>query len=221
MKFQADGRLHQVLFAFSDLAYVILPIAFIYRVQMPRVRKIGLILLLGLSVLTAGSCIAKISIMILGLQGKLPNSFSPDFGGVVFLTSGIEQSLVITMGCIPTLGPLAKVQYGALLTAVGDSLLSLLGSRGRASPRGSGNRSVYRGGNDVELGNAKRVSDEVSGASDKNLNLVGHNRVEKYSASASAQGSDDNFNPSLKRIGTGNIRRDDSYGFTYGGGGSK
>ncbi|KAM7200664.1 hypothetical protein V8F20_005166 [Naviculisporaceae sp. PSN 640] len=224
----------QFLYAISDLTYVVFPIAFIYKVQMPRARKIGLIILLGLSILTAGACIAKISIMILGLTNQLPMSFSPDFGGVVFLTSSIEQCLVIIMGCIPTLGPLAKFQYAAFFSAIGDSFITLLGSRG--SQRGSSRdrRSVYRDREgDIELGRGQRstskirASDEASGASDRSdsvkkggrsaVVMIGneHHKVEPYSVTASADGSQPGVPSPRDKNRGGIIRRDDTYGVSY------
>ncbi|KAM7184230.1 hypothetical protein V8F33_013093 [Rhypophila sp. PSN 637] len=221
----------QFLFAFSDLAYVILPVLFIYKVQMPRARKIGLIILLSLSVLTAGACIAKIAIILLGLTNQLPTSFGPDFGGIVFLTSSIEQSMVIIMGCIPTMGPLAKIQYAAVFTAIGDSIVSLMGSR-RGSQRGSGNRSsMYR--DDVELGQQQgstskiRASDEASGHSGGADSVPSKQEapspgvgekfrpgIEEYSVTASAQESHHNLAPG-RGNGAGFIRRDDTFGVTY------
>ncbi|KAK0732949.1 hypothetical protein B0T26DRAFT_632953 [Lasiosphaeria miniovina] len=170
---QMDERINQYtslalqfLFAISDLLYVVMPVWFVWRVQMKRNRKIGLIILLSLSIVTAGASITKIVIIIMGLMGTLPDSFSPDFGGTVFLTSSIEQSLVIIMGCIPTLGPLSKLQYTAFFSAVGDSIISLLTTR-RRSPRGSATGSVYPGGEDVEMGGKLRISDEASARAQK------------------------------------------------------
>jgi hypothetical protein len=102
-------------------------------------EKAALVLLLGLSLITMGSVIAKGIILIL---------FHADpVGGIAtlnpaaFLTTSIEQCLVIILGCMPTLGPVCIPIIGAM----GESLI-------RHLPRNKGTTSCGAGqDNMIEL----------------------------------------------------------------------
>jgi hypothetical protein len=111
---------------------------------------------MGMSIIAFGAAFAKVVVTILALEGQLPGSFMPDFGGLIFLVSSIEQSIVIAMGCIPTLGPITKIKFSALY-ALGKSLTDLI-SNGRRSRKSSRDHSLYNEG--IDLGPSKRISDD-------------------------------------------------------------
>ncbi|KAH8897481.1 hypothetical protein GQ53DRAFT_838073 [Thozetella sp. PMI_491] len=148
-----DGRVNQYmteasqfLFAIYDFVFVLLPVSFIWQLHRPFMEKAALVLLLGLSLITMGSVIAKGVVLIM---------FHADpVGGIatlnpaVFLTTAIEQCLVIILGCMPTLGPVCIPVIGAM----GESLL-------RRHPRGKRTRSCEAGQNNmIDLGTEQTQS---------------------------------------------------------------
>jgi hypothetical protein len=145
--------------AISDLAYVFFPVAFVWTIRMPLVRKIGLVLLLGISILTFFAAMAKVIVAILALRGELPLTSSPDFGGAIFLVSGVEQALVISLGCVPTLGPVTKLQMPTI-TSIGQSIANLVSRSSGRSRKSSPerDRSIYHD-QDLELAPPLRLSD--------------------------------------------------------------
>lgn len=154
----AIGFVYQL--AISDLIYVAFPISFVWKLHMPTHRKFGLSVLLGAGIVTFGAAIAKIVVSTMQVRGQVSATQAPVFGGVIFLISGIEQGLVIILGCTPTMGPLSKIAtsfYGI----IGHSLASLV-TRGKRSLSRKSSRENSMSGENIEMGMAKRLSGESS-----------------------------------------------------------
>lgn len=150
-----------VLVAISDLSYVILPVLFIMRLNMRLSRKIGIALLISVSLMTAAVEISKFVLGELALKdtGPLVEDYqSGRIVGLIFMLSQIEQCLVIIAGCVPTLGPLAKT-HTATLSWLGNSLVQLITRRSR-SMKNSPNRSLVV--EDIELAPKVRLADDNS-----------------------------------------------------------
>ncbi|KAI0009470.1 hypothetical protein F4779DRAFT_581727 [Xylariaceae sp. FL0662B] len=124
----------QLLYTISDLTYVLFPVMFIWKLHMPVARKIGFILLMCLSLITMGAALAKVVVVFMRMNAT-PIAGSTNFryfNGLVNLLCGVEQCLVIIMGCIPSLRPMAKLRPNwKLLSDIGESLASLLTTRSR------------------------------------------------------------------------------------------
>lgn len=129
-------------------------------------RKVGLVLLMGLSFITAAGGATKVAIIIVNLSGSplLGTGARNYYVGVVYLASGVEECLVLIMGCIPTLRPLAKLKFPGF-SDIGSSIASLI-PRARRKNSASTLASAYGGHvayQDLELQQPKlRSSDDGS-----------------------------------------------------------
>ncbi|KAK0630992.1 hypothetical protein B0T17DRAFT_236873 [Bombardia bombarda] len=188
----------QALYALADLAFVVIPIGIIWRLNMDLKRRLGLVLLM-----TAGLFICAMSI----LKGvsAIPNTNGEDgpyAGTLSLLWATLEQASVVLIGNVAPLRPIFKLDIPVFRT-IADSVASLLGRGSQADTRGSGATgkvSGYRNYHDIELGTHKlgKVSD------------VSH-IVNGHSPSA---------NSSAKSLVEGNkVRRTDAFTVVYDGSG--
>ncbi|KAI1424625.1 hypothetical protein F5Y12DRAFT_431091 [Xylaria sp. FL1777] len=142
------------LFAGSDLTFAIIPISFVWNLNLPTRKKVGLSALFAGSLLAFFASITKTIFSTLEIRGALPKTSGPTSGGILWITSGVEQGLVIVLGTVPTLGPLTRLQ---LFNNFYESLMYLV-TFGRRSRRSSASQSVYR--EEVEMGQPRRLTDE-------------------------------------------------------------
>ncbi|KAI8946244.1 hypothetical protein F4801DRAFT_76181 [Xylaria longipes] len=141
--------------AISDLTFAIIPIIFVWNLQLPMRRKFGLMALLSGSLVAFLASLAKIIFSTLQVRGETGTPDGPTTGGIIWIASGIEQGLVITLGCVPSLGPLAQLH---VFNRIYESLAYLI-TFGR-SRRSTRSQSVYH--EEVELGQPRRLSDNGS-----------------------------------------------------------
>lgn len=110
---------------------------------MPTRRKIGLVALLAGSLCTAAVSILKTTT---AQSSNVDAQYKASLG---VLWSGLEETLVIIMGCVPTLRSLTKLEFRAF-SSFRSSLSSLLrGKRSKSSSLEDG-RSTYGPYNDLE-----------------------------------------------------------------------
>ncbi|KAJ2966335.1 hypothetical protein NUW58_g10685 [Xylaria curta] len=140
------------LAAISDLAFAITPTVFVWNLQLPLRRKIGFIALLSGSLLAFLASLGKIIFSTLQVRGEAGNNGATTTG-VIWITSTVEQSLVIALGSAPALGPLARLR---LFNGIYESLVYLV-TFGR-SRRSTRSQSVYHD-DEVELGQPRRLSE--------------------------------------------------------------
>lgn len=96
------------LYIFSDLTYVLFPVAFIWRLQMPLHNRIGLILVMCMSLFTMAMSILKTANMVIAFKANF-SSVDAQYDASLHLLYGLlEQHFVIIMGCIPSLRSLIK-----------------------------------------------------------------------------------------------------------------
>ncbi|KAI1076746.1 hypothetical protein F5B20DRAFT_572600 [Whalleya microplaca] len=192
----------QLLYTISDLTYVLFPVIFIWKLNMPMQRKIGFILLMCLSLITMGSALAKVVVVFMRMNAT-PIAGSTNFryfNGLVNLLCGVEQCLVIIMGCIPSLRPMAKLRLDwTLLSNIGESLASLVTRSRRKGSSGSLSSREKSSYHDLDL--TPKVSDERS-ISLKVPSI--RNSIRNFRKS-----SNQNLNPE------GQIRRTDDFTITY------
>lgn len=140
----------QAFFALSDVVYVIFPVIFVYKLNMATRKKVGLAILLGLSLITGAAAFSKV---VTNIVFSNVDPLGPRGGdlftlfGIMLLITSVEQSLVITIGCVPTLRPIALIKI-PFLSSFRETLASLLSTRrsggNQASKNSSKNSSKVR-----------------------------------------------------------------------------
>ncbi|RYP60985.1 hypothetical protein DL769_007910 [Monosporascus sp. CRB-8-3] len=121
----------QVFYAFSDLTYVLFPVIIVWRLNMSMGRRVGLVFVMALGLITLASALLKMSIIIVTtFGGPVESGGRSYFHGLIYLTSTIEQALVIIMGCIPTLQQVKHIDF-TRLRSIPSSLASLIPKRRR------------------------------------------------------------------------------------------
>ncbi|RYP66870.1 hypothetical protein DL769_005902 [Monosporascus sp. CRB-8-3] len=163
------GYLTQSIYTFADVSYVLLPVLIIWRLKMALHRRLGLIVLMAMSLFTATMSILKT--YTIHWQGN-PAVTDPLYrNSLQVLWANMEQTCVIIMGCVPTLRAIVKIELPLGLSRFGKSLASLIGrttdaskassaAMGKPSSSISGQSSYYRtsrsgGYHDLEMNTYK------------------------------------------------------------------
>lgn len=147
---------YPAIYTVSDITYVLFPVIIIWKLNMPTRRKVGLVALLAGSLCTAAFSIMKTS-GIESSHGDVQYNASLEV-----LWSGLEETMVIIMGCVPTLRSVTKLDFHAFRSL--RSSLSVL-VRGRKSEVSSleGGRITPGPYNDLEVNTYKLGQVGVSG----------------------------------------------------------
>ncbi|KAI0869650.1 hypothetical protein GGS24DRAFT_511735 [Hypoxylon argillaceum] len=127
----------QSFLAFSDLTYVLFPVLIVWRLNMPLRQRVGLCLLLALSLGTLAASIAKaITSNILNTVSASGSSMSDLQYDAAYsnLIGNTEQSLVIIIGCIPPLRPIMKVKMVKSLSSSVGNLIARMRSGNSTKP---------------------------------------------------------------------------------------
>lgn len=205
------------LFTVSDLTYVLFPILIIFKLNMPMRRKVGLAIMMSMSLVTVVASIMK----TLTSQGYSPDDEEVQYeASIAILWSALEQTLVILMSCIPPLRAAAKVKIPwlrNLKTTFAGSKASD-GSHGSRYGSRYGNNSAARwsGGHHAKasvnhddlFGSARRPLDLESGSSPFSSN-------EKVAYPSAAHGSQIRHGRGGSEDSTRGIIRTDTYGVTF------
>ncbi|KAI1311365.1 hypothetical protein F5Y03DRAFT_410519 [Xylaria venustula] len=123
----------QFLFAISDITFVLFPVLIIWKLNMRRRRKVALVLLLSMSLVTMIAALSKIVVVLVPLSGSLILGdhgllfFDGLFVVIINLASASEQCLVMMIGCIPTLYLLTKLRF-PYFQHIGASIVNLVPS---------------------------------------------------------------------------------------------
>jgi hypothetical protein len=144
---------------------VLFPVIIIWKLNMPTNRKIALAGLISLSLVTAGIVITKITVVLLRLTTTYisTGTLSHYYQSLTDLVACLEQSLVIIMGCIPTLRLPAHFKLpsigaiGSWVASLVSSARSLRSRSGRGSSYNSSEDSSYH---DLELVPKIRIPEE-------------------------------------------------------------
>ncbi|KAI1130048.1 hypothetical protein F5Y10DRAFT_290081 [Nemania abortiva] len=139
--------LHAYLAA-SDLLFALLPVIFVWKLNTNIRRKIGLTLVLALSIITFGIALAKL-VFIIGAISSAHSVLSQTADvfyifSLLSLISGIEQNLVIILGCVPKLHAVTKLEM-KIFDSFGSGIRSLLGmgTKDRSTPSSSSAQKPY------------------------------------------------------------------------------
>lgn len=133
---------------FSDLTYVLFPVIFVWKLKMAVRRKIGLIIMLGMSLITMSLSILKTT----AAAGSSQFSSHIIYDGALgVLWSVLEQTFVIIMGCVPTLRGVTKLDLPGV-NSISLSMASLIGrNRSKQSSINNGyTSSTSKGYKDLE-----------------------------------------------------------------------
>lgn len=131
---------------------------------MPLRRKIGLGLLMALSLFTMSASIMK-TITAQSNAGGQDIQYNTS---AAILWSAVEQCFVIMMGCIPPLATVTKIEFSTL-RSIATSLASLVSHRsqskasthGKRSGYDSASRSVYQ---DLEMNSSRKRGTQKDGS---------------------------------------------------------
>lgn len=113
------------LWTFTDLTFVLFPILVIWGLHMAMRQRLGLVLLMSVSLFTMVLSILK----TVGLKHIADQQADPTATDVLYgasleiLWSCLEQAFVIIMGCVPPLRSVVKLQ---LVRSISDSLASII-----------------------------------------------------------------------------------------------
>ncbi|KAF2651753.1 hypothetical protein K491DRAFT_636917 [Lophiostoma macrostomum CBS 122681] len=124
----------QTLYTFSDLTYVLIPVALIWRLNMPLQNRIGLIILMCVSLITMVMSILK-TVYIARAGHAKATTVDVQYEAILQVLFGVlEQDIVIIMGCVPSLRNLFIEGFKPLSALRSSRLASLI----------RGNRSANR-----------------------------------------------------------------------------
>jgi hypothetical protein len=183
-------------FAFGDLTYVLCPVIAIWKLNMPVRRKLGLGILLALSIFTMAAAIVKAVMAGPSFDDKNDKIY---LAGLSLTWSVIEQSLVIILGCIPPMKSLTMSQLGPLPRII-TSLENLV----RGSSKGTSTGASVEGSTEHSEGryyeltpSGKTVSRIETGTTDDQWQSNGK--------------GNSNSNSNTNSMEAGRIRRTDGY----------
>ncbi|KAH7087024.1 hypothetical protein FB567DRAFT_57350 [Paraphoma chrysanthemicola] len=159
-----EGNVTGALFALGDILYVLLPVIVVFKLTMPMRRKIGLIILLALSIFTMGCSIAKAVYAESGTKAKQDKQYTASLS---LMWSVTEQTFVIIMGCAPPLSSVTKLNV-PFVSSLGASIKKLVSSRASGSQTGaSSEQGQSKNGIYYELGVAGKTVSDVQANSKK------------------------------------------------------
>ncbi|KAK6953490.1 hypothetical protein Daesc_005795 [Daldinia eschscholtzii] len=99
------------LYCISDITFIFFPILIISKLNMNTSRKVGVSLLIAVSIITVAAAAGRLTIALLQMTGKTA-SMGPNWqyiDGIINFAACIEQDLVIIMGCVPILNTVTKL----------------------------------------------------------------------------------------------------------------
>ncbi|KAF2269979.1 integral membrane protein [Lojkania enalia] len=120
--------LGQALWTFTDLTFVLFPVMIIWRLQMAVRQRIGLVLLMSVSLLTMVLSILKtINLKHIADQQTNPTATDVQYDATLaILWTCLEQAFVIMMGCVPPLRSITRLE---VTKTISGSLSSILRAR--------------------------------------------------------------------------------------------
>ncbi|KAK8108108.1 uncharacterized protein PG998_010121 [Apiospora kogelbergensis] len=128
----------QFFFVISDITYVAFPVAIVWKLNMPTRRKVGLVVVMAMSLVTMCAALAKITVSLIPMTNSqiLGNPAVQYFTSIINFSSDCEQCLVIIMGCIPTLHLAGRLQLPTV-SQLRDNVSKALSRSGRKSSESS------------------------------------------------------------------------------------
>ncbi|KAM7191677.1 hypothetical protein V8F33_008773 [Rhypophila sp. PSN 637] len=133
----------QTTYTFADLIYVICPIFIIWRLNMRLHQRVGLAVVMGVSIITVVFSIIK---TVSAQSSDTQQADAQYNAALTVLWANGEQACVVLLGCVPALRALPSLDYSRL-RSIGSSL-SLLGRSQRSTNASKATKSfgVYSTG---------------------------------------------------------------------------
>jgi len=153
-----EGNVTGFFFALGDLCYVLFPVIVVWKLNMPLRQKLGLCMLLALSLFTMGCSIAKAVVAESGTSSSSDQQYK---SSLALMWSLFEQAFVIMMGCAPPLRSLTRLEL-PVVDSLSTSMKRLFSSRGSESVlESSTGLGQSKNGMYYELGVAGQSGSEV------------------------------------------------------------
>jgi len=180
----------QALWTFSDLTFVLFPVLVIWRLQMALRQRVGLIILMSMSLVTMVLSILKtIGLNNIANQQKDPTATDVQYdASLEILWSLLEQAFVIIMGCVP---PLRAIMRLELTQSISTSLTSLLRRR-TSSKSSTGDSLKYENSNGPYLDLEMSGDRQRRAVDSQQVLVVGKSKSSTSEASISYSRSRDN-----------------------------
>ena len=127
---------------------------------MPGRRKLLLIMLLSVSLVTTAVMGVKIYFGMRGLLGQMTLEETGYMACMFYTIEYVEHTVVIVMGCVPTLGPLTQMKLTDIpvLGFISRSLSSLWSRREDSSIKTRSQSCIYH--RDLEMGPFQKLNKE-------------------------------------------------------------
>ncbi|KAI1476105.1 hypothetical protein F4774DRAFT_428504 [Daldinia eschscholtzii] len=118
------------LYCISDITFIFFPILIISKLNMNTSRKVGVSLLIAVSIITVAAAAGRLTIALLQMTGETA-SMGPNWqyiDGIINFAACIEQDLVIIMGCVPILNTITKLdlpRFSRMRNLIGSLISSV------------------------------------------------------------------------------------------------
>ncbi|KAK8137612.1 hypothetical protein PG984_003105 [Apiospora sp. TS-2023a] len=132
------------MLTFSDLTYLLFPTMFVYKLNMPLRGKMGLVILMMLSLVTMTLSLLKTIQIKVSVASAVDNTQDTQYRtSIIQVWSGVEQSLVITLSCVPTLRTWASTMAADAFHSMRSNLARILPSRFRGDTNNRSSSDQY------------------------------------------------------------------------------
>ncbi|KAI1169488.1 hypothetical protein F4777DRAFT_572967 [Nemania sp. FL0916] len=143
--YQWTGIILQFIFAIWDSTFVFIPVLIIWDLNMATSQKIGLIILLAFGLITSAAVVVKAVISLLFTIGSSISLDDRRGTHLIVFTTCLEQSLVIIIGCIPTLRAITRIRHLDIRAKIGGYLVYFFSRTKKYNGRNARRRSFSRG----------------------------------------------------------------------------
>ncbi|KAI5920287.1 hypothetical protein F4810DRAFT_683383 [Camillea tinctor] len=140
LAYQWTAVILQFCYTIWDFTAVLFPILILWKLKMPTSRKVGLAILLAMSLITSAVAGLKTIVSLLYTIGA-DNLIDVYYGThIIDFSTCLEQALVIMMGCVPVLRSITQLRLPQM-SSLGGSFTSIL-TRGRTKITGTDSASA-------------------------------------------------------------------------------
>ncbi|ETS73446.1 hypothetical protein PFICI_15051 [Pestalotiopsis fici W106-1] len=151
----------QVIYTIWDFTFVLFPVMMIWKLNMNWRRKLAIMVLIAMSLITMAAAASKMVISLLFTIDATDSLDSIRGTHVIDFTTCLEQALVIIMGCVPTVRLISGLNLPSV-RQIGNSLVSLITrSRSKGSTTGGSNSRRSESTENLELGIQHKNADAV------------------------------------------------------------
>ncbi|KAK4172410.1 hypothetical protein QBC36DRAFT_337969 [Triangularia setosa] len=194
----------QSTYTFADLTYVICPIIIIWRLNMRLHQRVGLAIVMGVSIITVAFSIMK---TVKAVSGDTQKEDAQYDAAMTVLWSSGEQACVVLLGCVPALRALSSLDY-TRLRSLGGSLSRLGWSKGSMTSKATKSFGIY-GSRSAGVSSAYHDLENNT----HKLGRLGNPSPDKLNGVVAAY---DDTGSSKSLVTDGQVRRTDVFTVDYG-----